>query len=276
MTSDPVLYRTFSPTGSDGGKQVTVFPDAAGDLQARAAASSVPLSVFVENGDEAALSLRVFTPTREKGSSDSAAVAALTWWATGRTVSDLMTVSMGGDTLDAQLCGGEWLLRQGTVVVTEVESDLSALGLGARRAWTARTERPNFVVDVPDLDVLDAFNVDEAAISAVNRETGTTGLIVFTAGGPNRADVSFRAFGPLKGFLEDAASSNMLACLVGVLGHLNRLPADTNLLRAAQRMPGTPAQLSAQFEGTGQGVDVWVGGRATAAGHGLARRPPIH
>ncbi|MFC3834480.1 MULTISPECIES: PhzF family phenazine biosynthesis protein [Deinococcus] len=263
MNPDSVLYRTFSPTGSDGGKRVTVFPETAGDLQARASVAGAPLSVFVEGGDATTLSLRVFTPAREKGSSDSAAVAALTWWAATQPVSDLMTVSMGGETQDAQLCGGEWLLRQGTVMVAEVESDLSALGLGARRAWTARTERPNFVVDVPDLAALDTFNVDEAAISAVNRATGTTGLIVFTAGGPNRADVSFRAFGPLKGFLEDAASSNMLACLVGVLGHLNRLPADTNLLRAAQRMPGTPAQLSAQFEQTGQGMDVWVGGRAT-------------
>ncbi|MEW6421495.1 MAG: PhzF family phenazine biosynthesis protein, partial [Deinococcota bacterium] len=77
------------------------------------------------------------------------------------------------------------------------------------------------------------------------------------------AEVSFRAFGPLKGFLEDAASSNMFACLVGVLGAEGRLPSDTNMLRGAQRMPGTPSRLTAQFTVGADGVaDVWVGGRA--------------
>ncbi|WP_309571241.1 PhzF family phenazine biosynthesis protein [Deinococcus sp.] len=261
MNADSVCYRTFSPAG-DGGKTVVVFPDATGDLQARAAASGEPLNVFVEAGNEASLGLRVFTPTREKGSSDSAGVAALTWWAATRPVSDLMTVSMGGETLDAQLCGGEWLLRQGAVVVEDVVGDLSVLGLGVRPAWTARTERPNFVVDVPDLAALDAFPANSEAIRVVNHETGTTGLIVYCLGGPARADVSFRAFGPLRGFTEDAASSNMLACVIGVLGHLGRLPTDTNLLKAAQRMPGAPSSLSAQFEVTASGVEVWVGGRA--------------
>lgn len=254
------IYRVLSEAG-EGGKLVAVFPDADGDLQARTAESGAPLSVFVQSASLSEVALRVFTPGKEKGSSDSAAIAALAHLRTN--LLDVAEVQMGGETLPAQLCGGEWLLRQGVPDVAEREADLSPIGLGTRRVWISSLGRPNLVVEVSDLAALDAFTPNAEAISAVNRSTDTTGLILLAAGGPGRADLSFRAFGPLKGFLEDAASSNMLACAVGVLGANSRLPADTNLLRAAQRMPGQPARLSVQFGEVGTGVEVWVGGSAT-------------
>jgi PhzF family phenazine biosynthesis protein len=260
-------YRVLAAQG-EGGKAVAVFsgPEMEGDLQARAAQAGAPLSVFVESVSLSEVSLRVFTPATEKGSSDSAALAALTHLRPH--LLDVAEVQMGGETLPAQLCGGEWLLRQGVPEVAGAEvagtgADLSApLGLTPERIWTASLGRPNLVVEVGSLAALDAFVPDAEAISALGRATGTTGLIVFTPGGPGRADLSFRAFGPLKGFLEDAASSNMLACAVGVLGASGRLPGDTNLLRAAQRRPGQPARLSVQFAPVAGGTEVWVGGGA--------------
>ncbi len=253
------IYRVLSEAG-EGGKLVAVFPDADGDLQARAAESGAPLSVFVQSATLSEVALRVFTPSKEKGSSDSAALAALTHLRAN--LLDVTEVQMGGETLPAQLCGGEWLLRQGVPEVREVELDLSPIGLGARRVWISSLGRPNLVVEVSDLAALDAFTPNAEAISAVNQSTDTTGLILLTADGPGRADLSFRAFGPLKGFLEDAASSNMLACAVGVLGASNHLPADTNLLRAAQRMPGQPARLSVQFAAVDGGTEIWISGNA--------------
>ncbi|WP_291429715.1 PhzF family phenazine biosynthesis protein [Deinococcus sp.] len=281
----PTLRRVFSTPDGSGGKQVAVFLDA-GDEQARAAASGAPLSVFVQAADPTGLRLRVFTPEREKGSSDSAAVAALSTLQGPGSLLDVVEVTQGDpeagvEVQMAQLCGGEWLLRQGVVTVQAVTADLSVLELSvlelsvlapsgpglspAQPAWVAGTGRPNLVAGVADLGALDAFVPDDAAVSAVNRATGTTGLILFCVGGPARADVSFRAFGPLKGFSEDAASSNMLACLTGVLGHLGRLPADSTLIRAAQRRPGQPARLSAQYAPADGGTEVWVGGRVTPA-----------
>ncbi|WP_229723442.1 PhzF family phenazine biosynthesis protein [Deinococcus aerolatus] len=261
----PVHYRVLSERGA-GGKAVAVFPETQGNLQARAAAAGTPLSVFVQAASGAGVALRVFTPDREKGSSDSAAVAALTHLQ--GDLLDVAEVHMGGESLPAQLCGGEWLLRQGVPDVAEQRADLSPIGLGAGQVWVAGLGRPTLVAEVADLAALDAFMPDAQAISNVNRATGTTGLILFSRGGAGRADLSLRAFGPLRGFLEDAASSNMLACTVGVLGASGRLPRDTNLLRAAQRMPGQPARLSVQFaevaggtEGNG-GTEVWVGGAA--------------
>lgn len=274
----PDLRRVFAAPDGSGGKQVAVFPGG-GDEQARAAASGAPLSVFVQAADPTGLRLRVFTPTREKGSSDSAAIAALSAVQGSAGLLDVVEVTQGdpvaggsgagGEVQMAQLCGGEWLLRQGVVTVQAVTADLSALGLSgpglspAGLVWVAGTGRPNLVVEVADLGALDAFVPDDAAVGGVNRATGTTGLILFCMGGPARADVSFRAFGPLKGFTEDAASSNMLACLTGVLGHLGRLPAEGNLIRAAQRRPGQPARLSAQYAPADGGTEVWVGGRVT-------------
>ncbi|CAM3552978.1 PhzF family phenazine biosynthesis protein [Deinococcus frigens] len=253
------IYRVLSDKG-EGGKLVTVFPDVEGNLQARAAGAGAPLSVFVEFSSLSEVALRVFTPVKEKGSSDSAALAALTHLRPN--LLDVAEVQMGDETLPAQLCGGEWLLRQGVPEVKEIAANLSSIGLGAEPCWSSSLGRPNLVVEVSDLNTLDAFTPHAEAISAVNRATGTTGLILLTAGGPGRADLSFRAFGPLKGFLEDAASSNMLACAVGVLGAWGRLPADTNLLRASQRMPGQPARLSVQFGQVEGGEEVWVGGAA--------------
>lgn len=267
MADQHVNHRTFATPDASGGKPIRVFLDARGDLQQRAAESRSPLSVFIEEADAVSVRLRVFTPSSEKGGSESAAIAALTHLNATQPMSDTVHVLMGGEDTPAQLCGGEWLLRQGEVEVVDIDGDLSVIGLGVRRAWAARTERPNFVVELPDLAAVDAFEPIPASIEAVNRATSTTGLIVFCMGGPDRAYVSFRCFGPLKGFLEDAASSNMLACLVGVLGHLGRLPADSNLIRAAQRMPGHPARLTAQFATLDSGrTEVWVGGRSITQG----------
>lgn len=269
MTSAEIFvhYHVLSPPGAEGGKEVAVFPDALGDLQARAAGSGVPLSVFIESADAAGVTLRVFTPTREKGSSDSGALAALSFLQAQGAVLDVVDVTMGGEVVPAQLCGGEWLLRQGDVTVREVGADLSPIGLTGGTGWIASAGRPNLAVEVPDLATLDDFAPDVDAIASLNRTTDTTGLILFTMGGPNRADVSFRAFGPLRGFQEDGASSNMFACLVGVLGDLGRLPTTTNMIRGAQRRPGAPSRLTAQFTLEPDGVsDVWVGGRAERLG----------
>lgn len=257
----PALYRVLAAPGGGGGKTVALFAGASGDLQASAAGAGAPLSVFVEEAGLSGVSLRIFTPTREKGSSDSGALAALTFLQPRGVLLDVVDVQMGGEVLSAQLCGGEWLLRQGDVTAAEQAVDLSPIGLTGA-AHLASAGRPNLTLEVPDLATLDTFVPDAEAISTVNRATGTTGLILYTPGGEGRADVSFRAFGPLKGFVEDGASSNMFACLVGTLGRRGLLPGNLNLIRGMQRMPGAPARLTAQFTLSPDGAaDVWVGGR---------------
>ena len=246
---------------------MAVFLDASGDLQARAALSGSPLSVFVQYVNVSDVALKVFTPEREKGESDSGALAALAYLGTRGELLDVTDVQMGSESTPAQLCGGEWLLRQGDPVVQERLSDGVAERLGLPSVGpvhAAQVARPNLAVEVGSLDALQAAAPDLEAVGALGLATDTTGLILYAHGGPaglGRAEVSFRAFGPLRGFAEDAASSNMFACLVGVLGARGLLPEDAGLLRGLQLKPGQPARLTAQFVARPGGAsDVWVGG----------------
>ena len=274
MTDQPARYRVLSPARVQGGKLVSVFMDAEGDLQARAASIGTPLSVFVQAASVSDVTLRVFTPTREKGESDSGAVAALTALSLPGQMLDVADVQMGGpdgsaQTTPAQLCGGEWLLRQGDVTVQQVDADDVAERLGLTSigpVHTARIARPNLAVELDSLEALQSFVPDTEALRALGLATDTTGLLLYVLGGVpelGHAVASFRAFGPLRGFDEDAASSNMFACLVGVLGARSLLPEEAGLLRGLQLMPGQPARLSAQYVAHSSGAsDVWVGGSA--------------
>ena len=268
MTDQPALYRTLSPARVPGGKLVSVFVDASGDLQARAAAAGTPLSVFVQSASVSDVALRVFTLTREKGESDSGAVAALTALSVSGEMLDVADVQMNGETTPAQLCGGEWLLRQGDVTVQAISPGGVAERLGLDMVGTVHTAqiaRPNLAVEVGSLETLQSFSPDAEAVKALGLATDTSGLLMYVLGGVpelGHAAVSFRAFGPLRGFDEDAASSNMFACLVGVLGARGLLP-EGNLLRGLQLMPGQPARLSAQYVAQPGGAsDLWVGGSA--------------
>ncbi|WP_425146833.1 PhzF family phenazine biosynthesis protein [Deinococcus sp.] len=259
----PLPYRVYAAPRTKGGKLVSVFPSADSDLQALAAAAGTPLSVFVQYFNVEDVVLKVFTPEREKGESDSAAIAALHFMFSAGQVIDVTNVHMNGQEYAAQLCGGEWLLKQGDVSVWDAPgADFSILGFTPEHVQIASTGRPNLLLEVANLATLKNLTPDSEQIKHLNHASGTTGLILYTLEAP-RADVSFRAFGPLKGFYEDAASSNMFACLVGALSVRGLLPPNEPLVRGLQWMPGLPSRLTAQYlPQPGSISDVWVGGNA--------------
>ncbi|WP_241191267.1 PhzF family phenazine biosynthesis protein [Deinococcus psychrotolerans] len=259
----PTSYRVYAAPRTEGGKLVSLFTAAEGDLQAQAKQAGTPLSVFIEAADTGGAHLRVFTPLRDKGESDSAAIAALSHLQAAGQIADVSSVWMNGQEFPAQLCGGEWLLKQGDVSVSAAPgAAVSSLGLTFEYVQIASTNRPNLILEVPTLEALTSFQPDFEQIKQLGRATATTGLIVYTLEA-ERAEVSLRAFGPLKGFDEDAASSNMFACLVGALSVRGALPKDEPLVRGLQMMPGQPSRLSAQYLPQPSGAsEVWVGGAA--------------
>ncbi len=261
--SSPLSYRVYAAPRTEGGKLVSVFVSAEGDLQTQASTAGTPLSVFIEKLDDSGAHLRIFTPTRDKGDSDSAAVAALSHLYAANQIADVASVWMNGDEYPAQLCGGEWLLRQGDVRVTDApEADFGPLGLHPEHLQLASAGRPNLVAGLPTLKALTSFQPNFDHIRQLGHHTDTTGLILYTLDA-ERADAAFRTFGPLRGFGEDAASSNMFACLVGALSVRGALPENEPLVRGLQKMPGAPSQLSAQYLPQPGGVGgVWVGGAA--------------
>ncbi len=141
-------------------------------------------------------------------------------------------------------------------------ADLSALDLEPLTLQVASSGRSNLIIGVPTLEQLVNWRPEFEAVRRLGETTGTTGLLVYTLDAP-RADVAFRAFGPLRGFDEDAASSNMFACLIGALSVQGALPENEPLVRGRQQMPLRPSKLSAQYVPSGNGAaDVWVGGSA--------------
>lgn len=264
--SDLKRYQLFWPVVGEGGKVVAVTAEEDSDFQAVADASQAPSTAFIIYCDAEQLTLRVFTSKGEKGASDSASLAALNFMMARGATGDTFDVNTNGQLIAAQWCTNEWLLQQGVVHVKAIAADVEPLGIHAvLPVHSAHTARTNLVVQVPDLSTLDDFVPDVAIIEALNQATDTTGLILYTLEAPadgrqHRADFSFRCFGPLKGFVEDAASSNMLACLTGVLLEQKHVDVEAQMWRAAQRKPGQPSLLSVQCAGPGQ--PVWVGGQA--------------
>lgn len=276
--SPAILHRVFPAPSTEGGKVVAVYPEAqkldAAQMQRLAAGSGAPLSLFVTGLELGQVTLRAFTPTREKGESDSGAVAALSWLYRAGLIPDVTDVLMQ-DLQSAQLCGGEWLLRQGDAEAKTLElrplEVARTLGLGARAlapfpVTQASAGRPNLVLPLRDHASLDAAVPDLNAISELNRETGTLGLIAFTTPGRRGEHADFRAFGPLKGFGEDNASSNTYASLLAALSLLELLPPDEPLIQVSQgEATGRPSRLTAQALLDGpEAREVWVGGRAEA------------
>lgn len=270
----PTLYRVYAAPKTEGGKLIAVFDAAAGDLQAQAAAASVPLSVFIEKVDADGVHIDVYTPSKHKKESDSGAIAALKHLQARGQISDLSSVWMNGQEFAAQLCGGDWLLKQGNATAHRLDADpvqaAAAVGLSAADLrpdtplLNAEAGRPNLLLAVADSAALDRAVPNSAAIADLNRATDTLGLIVYALPGRVREDVDFRYFAPLKNISEDNASSNTYATLLAGLSVLGVLDANEPLFRASQGYAmGKPSRLTAQATLVqGGAAEVWVGGSA--------------
>lgn len=278
MNSQPQFYRVYSAPGVRGGKRIAVFDEALSQgtpaqLQGRAAAAGA-LSVFIENVDADGVHLDVYTPTKHKGESDSGAIAALRHLQARGAVADLTSVWMQGQEYAAQLCSGEWLLSQGDGSAHTLEADpasaAATVGLNcsdlrpATPLVSAEAGRPNLLLALRDAAALDRATPNAEAVAALNRATGTLGLVVYSLGGRQSEDVDFRYFAPLKNITEDNASSNTYATLLAGLSVLGLLDTQKGLYHASQGYAmGLPSRLSAQATlVAGGAAEVWVGGAA--------------
>jgi PhzF family phenazine biosynthesis protein len=223
----PLTYRVFA-ANPNGGKLVAVYLDQTGlnESEMLQFAQKAPLTVFVGPSERAAAKLLCFSPKGKKAESDSAAVAVLSAlesqeaglleWADGSTVA-----------WQASKVGGQYLLLQGDPVVAPVELEraavATALGLDEGDLHedlpllTSSLGRPNLIVPLNGTIQLDAIEAEAEKLMQLNHTSHSTGVVAFSFPGRAKAFIDARCFGPLRGFLEDVASSNMLACLAGYL-----------------------------------------------------------
>ncbi len=280
-------YTVFGANSSEGaGKRVAVIES--GNLenhefQKLAVESGEPLTVFIVSLSATEVVLRVFTPKKDKGESDSGALAALEHLSV-KLESDVKVVMV--DTMPAQRIADTWFLLQGDAQAYEV--NVPAIETNAPIALdiapndtplefpiaAATILRPNLVVPVSSAEILDSINPDLYAISNINEQTNTRGLIaVFInpqalkhpGSNPPRSStwLDFRYFAPLKNITEDNASSNTFATLVGYMAFVGLLPEGQCSVRASQGYAmGQPSELFAICESRASRADaVWVGGR---------------
>ncbi len=280
-------YTVFAANSSEGaGKRVAVIESGKledHEFQKRAIESGEPLTVFIVSSSNSEIDLRVFTPKKDKGESDSGALAALEHL-NAKLESEVKV--MMSETMTARRINDMWYLLQGDargyeVSVPDIETYApKALEIAPNDASleypiaAATIARPNLIVPVNSSEILDSINPDLDAISRINEQTNTRGLIaVFInlelfkdpTSQPQRSRtvLDFRYFAPLKGIPEDNASSNTFATLVGYMAFVGLLPEGRNQVRASQGYAiAQPSELFAICESQFARADaVWVGGR---------------
>jgi len=229
----PTLYTAFlEPKQPYGGKRIAVFEASRArsnlEMQDLAASSSAPLSVFVVQCEGSALELRIFTPTQEKGESDSGSLAALHHLHSRGQLSEQVTVKMSKDTLEARWSRDMWWLEQGKpsvklLKVSEPETLYGALGLdpGISRnivntympLGLVRAARPKLVIALSRLRSLELLEPNYGLLSKLCRPHGAGGVVALAM---ERELLAQRYFmvGEQK---EDHAGANTAACSAAYL-----------------------------------------------------------
>jgi PhzF family phenazine biosynthesis protein len=280
-------YTVFAASSSlNAGKRVAVIESGKlenHEFQKLAIQSSEPLTVFIVSSSPTEIVLRVFTPKKDKGESDSGALAALEHLSLNLE-SDVKVIM--SETMQAKRADNTWHLQQGdarayAVDVAAIETYASiALDIAPNDTSlefpiaAATISRPNLIVPVNSPEILDSINPDFEAITKINEQTNTRGLIAVFINSqalkhpgfnPPRSSawVDFRYFAPLKNITEDNASSNTFATLVGYMAFVGLLPNGRCSVRAAQGYKmGAPSELFAVCDSLESRADaVWVGGR---------------
>ena len=268
-------YTVFA-AAPNGGKHIAVCdePNLGSEaMQAIARESRAPLTAFVLGEEHGNVQIRFFTPQKEKSESDSGAlVVAEHRWRKG-LVEVFMTADMNGDILRVSGFGhgGYWFSEQGqtTTVPLEISEPqiLASLGLNADdllsdlKIGAAGSSKTNIIVAVQTPSLLDAIKPNLEAIKALNIETKTNGLIVFSPDQTRGTDFELRFFAPAKGITEDNAGSFTIASLCGYLVANQKFEGTLQLSFSQGFAMTKPSKLEARFTAlNSQAVKIRVGG----------------
>ena len=230
LEMSPTVYTVFlEPAAPHGGKRIAVFEDARGlsrtEMQSLARLSGAPLTVFVTKNTGFALGLRCFTPDKEKGESDSGALAALHHLLERCECAEEVALEMGNEKMQARF-EDQWWLEQGTSQFTRVNpSPLFAQALNLEPEdlhptlpfATVSTSRPKLIIPLSSVEVLDRIRPDYTALLKLNEHTHSSGIIALALeGSRNGTNAEMRFFMP-RVQKEDNAGANTAACAAAYL-----------------------------------------------------------
>ena len=271
-------YSVFA-AAPGGGKQFAIVEDVTdhAEMQRIAASSGQPLTGFILNADASSAEVKFFSPTKEKGSSDSGALAVAEHLTRRVLISSAsVTIKMGDESLSVYRQGGIWWSQQPDTHVyplnLNVDELLQATGLSRQQfayigeiVSSGTTEKKNIMLPLSQREhmygLLDAVNPDLDRIADLNRSTRTNGVIVFHY----QSEWSeLRFFAPGKGIAEDNAGSFTLASLCGFMaGEPEAYIKGLTDLRVSQGVQmGKPSELFANFSAESRAArNIQIGGK---------------
>jgi PhzF family phenazine biosynthesis protein len=268
-------YSVFA-AAPGGGKQFAIVEgvDNPVEMQRIAAQTGQPLTGFILNTSPELVEARFFSPSKEKGASDSGALVIGEHLRRLGRAGDSLTVQMGGEGLEVFYHEGKWWGIQEDTCVIDKQIDkskvLATLGLPESDCYIGEVfltggSKLNVAIPVKDNSILDNIKPDFASLKALQQEWEVNGFVAMT--NSSRGLPDYRFFSPAKGLPEDNAGSYTLASICGYIAQKYTLERqnDSMVLRleAAQGYSmGKPSNLIAEFlANAGHATRVRIGGK---------------
>lgn len=280
---DKIYHYSVFAAAPGGGKQFALVEGVIDPekMQRIAAQSGQPLTGFILSASAELVEVRFFSPTKEKGSSDSGALVVAEHLRRQGAIQDQVLVQMGEEGLEVSYQDGKWWSHQEDTWEHKRELDIPALAAALDLDWqdinwdkgisVAGNSKLNIIVPV---GFPGQIKPDCEAIAEINRRTDTNGVVVFSGPGrmstfdpfdPSRREyhthnIELRFFAPAKGILEDNAGSYTLASLCGYLARFWRGEQAYEVLQGVTM--GRPSTLYVRYRSNGQQAShIQVGGK---------------
>lgn len=271
-------YSVFA-AAPGGGKQFAIVEGVTdpAEMQRIAASSGQPLTGFILNADSGLAEVRFFSPTKEKGSSDSGALVVGEHLRRSEAIQDRLIVEAGGERLEVFARENLWWSKQEDTAIKAVSVPksalIAALGLSAEQTdeeliLCTGDSKVNVIVPLLSeehgVKTLGGLTPDFSSLASICRDAGINGVVVFAGPENSRArnyvDVWLRFFAPAKGLMEDNAGSYTVASLCGYLAEAWEM-SDDFLAHQGSSM-GKPSKLYVEFIREGdRAKNIQVGGK---------------
>lgn len=220
------VYRVFG-FQANGGKILAVTSPSVlstAEMQQMAAQSGQPLVAFAQVDNPRQVTARFFNTKREKGPSDSGAMAVAEHFRRLGQVGEGVRLEMGEEGLELVYEDQKWWTLQGDFgpaePVTDPEPLLEQLGLATHfpAIWSGAmgSSRHNLIVWLPREQDLMGWQPPMESLTAWLESHGTNGLVV-AQWLTYPSQVALRFMAPHRGLPEDNAGSYTLASLCGYL-----------------------------------------------------------
>lgn len=264
---DKIHHYSVFAAAPGGGKQFAIAEGVSNPLQMQqiAAQSGQPLTGFILNAGTERVEARFFSPTKEKGASDSGALVVAEHLRRQGAIQDRVLVQMGEEGLEVCYQDEKWWSRQEDITTQRANFNVSMLlDILGTRALAGLLEllvgksKINVFIPVEHEGVLRGIHPQMDTLEVFQKATKHNGYVVCVLN--SGADVSLRFFSPAKNIPEDNAGSYTVASVCGYFA--KNFMGKVHLGFLQGEAMGKPSRLYAHFDAeNGTAKNIMVGGK---------------